>query len=152
FSLPDEQRYAGHWIIAPSGLGKSNLLLAMLLLDLQRHASIILLDSKGDLIGPIKELAAVKHRLVLIEPDPNFRLALNPLDIPGANINHVISLLEYIFSALLEAKMTALQMTLFRTVLPAIVKVIPNATLQTFIDIITHGVGKYEQQFATLKE
>src|SRR5215470_12266007 len=116
----------------------------------RRNPSIIVLDSKGDLIGPIKELAAVKDRLVLIEPDPDFPLALNPLDIPRANVNHIISLLEYIFSALLEAKMTALQMTLFRTVLPAIVTVIPNATLQTFTDIITNGVGRYEQRFATL--
>lgn len=60
----------------------------------RREPSIIVLDSKGDLIGPIKELAVVKDRLVLIEPDPDFPLALNPLDIPRANINHVISLLE----------------------------------------------------------
>jgi hypothetical protein len=150
FSFPEEQRFSGHWIIAPPGRGKTTLLHAMFLDDLQRDASIIVLDSKGDLIRPIKELEAVKDRLVLIEPDPEFPLALNPLDIPKANINHVVSLLEYVFSALLEAKMTALQMTLFRTVLPAIVEVIPNATLETFIDIITNGVEKYREQLATL--
>jgi hypothetical protein len=150
FSLPEEQRFSGQWIVAPPGRGKTTLLHGMFLGDLTRDASIILMDSKGDLIGPIKELAAVKDRLVLIEPDPEFPLALNPLDIPNANINHVISLLEYIFSALLEAKMTALQMTLFRTVLPAIVETIPNATLQTFTDIITYGVGGYQQQIASL--
>ena len=152
FSLPEEQRFSGHWIIAPPGRGKTTLLHAMFLDDLQRDASIIVMDSKGDLITPIKELAVVKDRLVLIEPDPEFPLALNPLDIPKANINHVVSLLEYVFSALLEAKMTALQMTLFRTVLPAIVEAIPNATLQTFIDIITNGVEKYHQQLARLPE
>ena len=150
FSLPEEQRFSGQWIVAPPGRGKTTLLHAMFLDDLTRDASIILMDSKGDLIGPIKELAAVRDRLVLIEPDPEFPLALNPLDIPNANINHVISLLEYVFSALLEAKMTALQMTLFRTVLPAIVETIPNATLHTFIDIITNGVGRYQQQLASL--
>jgi hypothetical protein len=150
FSFPEEQRFSGHWIIAPPGRGKTTLLHAMFLDDLQRDASIIVLDSKGDLIRPIKELEAVKDRLVLIEPDPEFPLALNPLDIPKANINHVVSLLEYVFSALLEAKMTALQMTLFRTVLPAIVEAIPNATLETFIDIITNGVDKYREQLATL--
>ena len=30
------------------------------------------MDSKGELIGPIKELAAVKDRLLLIEPDLHF--------------------------------------------------------------------------------
>jgi len=43
-------------------------------------------------------------------------------------------------------------MTLFRTVLPAIVEAIPNATLETFIDIITNGVEKYHEQLATLPE
>jgi len=122
----------------------------MFLDDLRRGAAIIVLDSKGDLIGPIKQLAAVKDRLVLIEPDPDFCLGLNPLDLPGANISHITSLLEYIFSALLEARMTALQMTLFRTVLPAIIETIPNATLETFIEIITKGIDKYADQFATL--
>jgi hypothetical protein len=152
FSFPEEQRFSGHWIIAPPGRGKTTLLHAMFLDDLTRDASIIVMDSKGDLIRPIKELEAVKDRLVLIEPDPEFPLALNPLDIPKANINHVVSLLEYVFSALLEAKMTALQMTLFRTVLPAIVEAIPNATLETFIDIITNGLDKYHEQLAGLSE
>ena len=88
----------------------------------------------------------------MIEADPEFPLALNPLDIPKTNINHAVSLLEYVFSALLEAKMTALQMTLFRTVLPAIVEAIPDATLETFIDIITNGVANYHQQLAALPE
>lgn len=152
FALPEEQRYSGHWIIAPPGRGKTTLLQAMFLDDLTRDASIIVMDSKGDLIGPIKELAAIKDRLVLIEPDSDFPLALNPLDIPTANINHVVSLLEYVFSALLEAKMTALQMTLFRTVLPAIVEAIPNATLQTFTDIITNGISGYETQLSKLSD
>ena len=150
FAIPEEQRFAGHWIVAPPGRGKTTLLLSMFLEDVKRHASIIVLDSKGELIGPLKELSAIKDRLVLIEPDPDFPLALNPLDIPKANIAHTISLLEYIFSALLEAKMTALQMTLFRSVLPAIVEVVPNATLDTFRDIIENGISRYQQQFAKL--
>lgn len=150
FSLPDEQRFSGHWIIAPPGRGKTTLLHAMFLDDANRDASIIVMDSKGDLINPLKELAAVEDRLVLIEPDPNFPLALNPLDIPKANVAHTVSLLEYVFSALLEAKMTALQMTLFRSVLPALVEVVPNATLETFRDVIENGTGRYKEYIAKL--
>lgn len=150
FALPEEQRFSGHWIIAPSGRGKTTLLHSMFLDDLKRHASIIVMDSKGDLIDPIKKLAAIKDRLVLIEPDPDYPLALNPLDIPKANVNHAVSLLEYVFSSLLEAKMTALQMTLFRSVLPALVEVIPNATLDTFRDIITNGIANYREHIAKL--
>jgi len=150
FDIPLETRFSGHWIIAPPGRGKTTLLHAMFLEDAKRNASIIVLDSKGDLIGPLKDLAAIKDRLVLIEPDPDFPLALNPLDIPKANVAHTISLLEYIFSALLEAKMTALQMTLFRSVLPALIEVVPNATLDTFRDVIENGIGRYKQHFEKL--
>jgi hypothetical protein len=143
FSLPDEQRFAGHWVIAPPGRGKTTLLHAMIMDDLTKDASLILIDSKGDLIDPIKRLGDIADRVLLIEPDPAFPLALNPLDIPRANVNHAVSLLEYIFSSLLDAKMTSLQMTLFRSVLPALVTVVPNPTLETFRDIITNGLGAY---------
>ena len=32
---------------------------------------MILMDSKGDLIDPIKNLQSIKDRLILIEPNPN---------------------------------------------------------------------------------
>ncbi len=150
FQLPSEQRFSGHWIIAPPGRGKTTLLHQMFLDDVKRDASIIVMDLKGDLINPIKELQAVKDRLILIDPDPDHPLALNPLDIPKTNVAHTVSLLEYIFSALLEAKMTALQMTLFRSVLPALVEVVPNATLETFRDIIENGTGRYKEYIETL--
>ena len=46
--------------------------------------------------------------------------------------------------------MTALQMTLFRSVLPALVEVVPNATLETFRDIIENGTGRYKEYIDTL--
>ena len=53
--LPAEQRFSGHWIIAPPGRGKTTLLHSMFLDDVKRDASIIVMNSKGDLINPIKE-------------------------------------------------------------------------------------------------
>ena len=43
-----------------------------------------------------------------------------------------VSLIEYIMAGLLDAKFTALQSTLFRNVVPAIIEAIPNPTLDTF--------------------
>ncbi len=148
--IPEETRFSGHWIVAPPGRGKTTLLHKMVMEDVSKSASIILMDSKGDLIRPIQQLAAIKDRLVLIEPEPDFPLALNPLDIPKTNIAHTVSLLEYVFSALLEAKMTALQMTLFRSVLPALVEAVPNATLETFRDVIENGIGRYKEHIDKL--
>jgi hypothetical protein len=150
FALPQETRFSGHWIIAPPGRGKTVLLSTMFLDDLPRDASIIVMDSKGDLIEPIKKLRAVADRLVLIEPDPEFPLALNPLDIPRANVAHTISLLEYVMSSLLEAKMTPLQTALFRKLLPAFVEAIPNPTLDTFRRVLIEGIAPYKSNLAKL--
>ena len=54
FSLPDETRFSGHWIIAPPGRGKTTLLHTLVADDLEKDAAIVLMDSKGDLIEPIK--------------------------------------------------------------------------------------------------
>ncbi len=150
FALPEETRFAGHWIIAPPGRGKTVLLSSMFLDDLRRDASIIVMDSKGDLIEPIKRLEAVRDRIVLIEPDADFPLALNPLDIPKAGVAHTISLLEYVMSSLLEAKMTPLQTALFRKLLPAFIAAVPNPTLETFKDVLLNGMGKYHNELLAL--
>jgi hypothetical protein len=140
FALPDEQRFAGHWIIAPSGRGKTTLLHSLFLDDLKRDASIIVMDSKGDLINPIKELAAVKDRLLLIEPDADFAFALNPLDVSHSSVMQAVTLIEYIMAGLLDAKFTALQSTLFRNVVPAIIEAIPHPTFETFKTVMVKGL------------
>lgn len=140
FSFPDETRFAGHWIIAPQGRGKTTLLHTMVADDLEKDAAIVLMDSKGDLIEPFKNLAAIKDRLLLIEPSPNFAFALNPLDVGDANPMQAVTLIEYIMAGLLDAKFTALQSTLFRNVVPAIIEGIPNPTLDTFKQVMVKGL------------
>lgn len=139
FSIPQETRFSGHWIVAPQGRGKTVLLSSMFEADIKNNASIIVMDSKGELINPIKGMKEIADRLVLIEPDADFPIALNPMDLPRASLINTIAVLEYVFDALLEAKFTTLQQALFRNVLPAIMTGIPNPTLDTFKNVILHG-------------
>jgi hypothetical protein len=145
FSIPDETRFSGHWIIAPPGRGKTTLLHTLVVDDLQKDAAIVLMDSKGDLIEPIKNLAYIKDRLLLIEPNPDAAFALNPLDVSHTNITQAVGLIEYIMAGLLDAKFTALQSTLFRNVIPAIIEAIPNPTLDTFKEVMVRGLPNLDK-------
>ena len=110
------------------------------------------MDSKGDLIEPIRDLKALEDRYVIIDPDPEHPVAINPLDIPKTDVSLAVGNLEYIFSSLLESKMTALQTVLFRSVLRALIIAFPNPTLETFRDLISNGFGKYEQYIQKLPQ
>lgn len=142
FSIPLEQRFSGHWIIAPPGRGKTTLLHTMLLSDIDEDASIIIIDSKGDLLDPIKRLDHIKDRLLLIEPSAEYALALNPLDVSRSNVMHAVNMIEYIMAGLLDAKFTALQSTLFRNVVPAMIAAFDNPTLETFKTVMVNGLPR----------
>lgn len=145
FTLPEETRFAGHWIVAPPGRGKTTLLHAMVADDLTKDAAIVLIDSKGDLIEPFRQLKSIKDRLLLIEPRPDSALTLNPLDVTHTTVVQAVSLIEYIMAGLLDAKFTALQSTLFRNVVPAIIEAIPNPTLDTFKEVMTKGLPSLDK-------
>jgi Type IV secretion-system coupling protein DNA-binding domain len=145
FTLPEETRFAGHWIVAPPGRGKTTLLHAMVNDDLTKDAAIVLIDSKGDLIEPFRQLKSIKDRLLLIEPRPDSALTLNPLDVTHTTVVQAVSLIEYIMAGLLDAKFTALQSTLFRNVVPAIIEAIPNPTLDTFKEVMTKGLPSLDK-------
>jgi hypothetical protein len=103
--------------------------------DRKQHATVILMDSKGDLINGYRGYDEV----VVIEPAT---ANINPLQLGSSTRS--VDFLEYIFSALLETGMTALQKTLFRSVLTLLLKV-PNATLETFRQVLTTGIEPYAQ-------
>ena len=60
FSIPQASRFEHHWIVAGTGHGKTQTLQALILDDLkqveQGQASIVVIDSQGDLINNIAGL------------------------------------------------------------------------------------------------
>lgn len=158
FRLPQKTRFEGAWVVAPQGRGKTTLLSALMMDDLEDvadgKASIIVMDSKGDLIDHLRQAKVfapgqpLDGRLVLIEPSG--QLAINPLDI-GASTGHTISLMEYVFSGLLDTQPTAAMLLTLRMMILAC-KTIPNATLMTVRDILINGWAKYDTYIHTADE
>lgn len=136
-SIPTEARFMGHWIVAPSGKGKTTLLLSMLVEDIKEECCIILMDAKGELVNEVRHWQCIKDRLVIIEPDAEHPIQLNPLD--SAHGVQAVDNLEYLFSTLLQSGLTAKQQSLFRSVLRATL-CFPNPTLRTFRDIVKEGL------------
>jgi len=130
-SIPEETRFAGTWIVAPSGTGKTTLLNYLLWHDLTKSASIVLMDSKGELIDPLKRFDVMDYRLVIIEP--HMPLALNPF------AHGQVHILEYLLSSLMDAKLTAKQANLFRFCIQATL-LHPNPSMPTFRKIMSNGV------------
>jgi hypothetical protein len=155
FSLSDETRFEHHWIVAGTGHGKTQALQYMIANDLERvfagEASVVVIDSQGDLIRNISQLklfADHPDKLCVIDPnDIEFPVALNLFDLGVERAkaysllereklqNAAVALYEFILTALLGAEMTSKQTTLFRYVLRAMLHV-EGATIHTFREMM----------------
>lgn len=140
FEIPEENRFEGMWIVAPPRRGKTNLLHNLVVED-SKHGTVICIDSKGDLINPMRGLPCI-----VIDPRT---VTINPLKL--STHTHSVAFVEYIFGALLATEMTAKQKTLFSEVLN-LLAVMPDATMETFRDILTNGTAPYRQYIASLKK
>jgi hypothetical protein len=147
--LLDETRFAGMWVVAPQGQGKTTLLHALVKDDLERDASIVLMDSKGDLIEPFLSHPALSERRVVVGPDNP--IGMNPLDIPHTDINKAVESMEYLFSSLLDFKLTGTQSMLLRAVLRALIQAVPDPNLGTFQELMAKdGEKKYGRYLTDL--
>ncbi len=171
FPIPDNTRFAHQWILAPQGAGKTQAIQFQFLCDLPKvasnEASIIVMDSQGDLIRNIAGLQCfaeggdLQDKLVLIEPDPEYPLALNIFDMGRERLdqysvrdrerltNSTLELLTYVIGSLSETEMTPKQQTLFRYVLRACMQ-IPDATIHTFAELLS-GSTDYQQYIDQLE-
>jgi type IV secretory pathway VirB4 component len=140
-TLSQETRFSGHWVVAQQGMGKTTLLINMIAADLQRDASIIVMDAKGDLTEAVRHLN-LGSRLIILDP-VEAPFALNPLDVPKTDTKRSVDQVEYIFGAMLGASVTPKQQALLRSLLRACIVGIPDPTLLTIQDLIISGPDKY---------
>lgn len=143
FDVPDDIRFRGVFCCAPQGRGKSNLLRTMVEADRKKKGCIILMDAKGDLINCYRDKALVIQPSLIDPPQ------INPLALGSSTQS--VDLLEYVFSSVLENKLTPVQSTIFHSVL-SLATLIPNATIATVTDILREGPKKYDTYVRQLDE
>jgi hypothetical protein len=128
FAIDQKTRFAGTWIIAPSGQGKTNLMWHLIDADRKRRGTVVIMDSKGTLLNAYRGYDDV----VLIEPQTT---NINPFKIGDSDQAHEV--IKYIFSIVASA-MTEKQQAVFYPVLRLVTKV-PNGSIDTFRKILTLG-------------
>jgi hypothetical protein len=137
----DTSRHAGTWILGNSGKGKTVLMHHLAYRDgAHTDAALLFVDNKQDFVAPLKTWARIHDRLVLIEPSNDFLLALNPLDIPRANTNHAVELIDHLLSSLVESELSGAQTLFFRNVVPALYDVFPTPTFTDLLNVIKTGL------------
>lgn len=144
FSLPEEKRTQHTVIVAASGHGKTQLLQSLILDDLDKDATVIVIDSQGQLIKNLVNVVPANRLCHLTPTDQDYPLALNLFD-----AKNDASLYEYIFNAL-DTGLTGTQTSLFRYV-SRLCQVIPGGNLSTMYEILQKdGHLKYEEYIKKL--
>ncbi len=168
-TIPQQTRFEHHHIVAGSGHGKTQTLQYLIAHDLEqaaRHrASVVVIDSQGDLIRTIQRLKLVNEdNLVLIDPtDVAFPVCLNLFDVQMERINSysllhreqmlngILELYDFVLGSLLGAEMTQKQSVIFRYVTRLLLH-IPDATIHTMLALFQEGgTAKYRQHIEKLE-
>lgn len=171
FSIPEAARFEHQWIVAGSGHGKSQTLQYLIAHDLEKvandEASIVVIDSQGDLIRNISRLqffADHPDKLCLIDPtDIEYPVALNLFDVGMDRIkeyspldrerliNGILELYDFVMGTLLSAELTQKQGVIFRYITRLMLH-IPNATIQTLRELMEpKGYEKYKEHIMKLQ-
>jgi hypothetical protein len=155
FGIPQESFFSHMHVVGGSGAGKTQWLSTLILHHLNdpKRPSLVVVDSQGDLINKLSHLKAIQERLVLISPkDIHYPPAINIFDV-GRNriaqydqatkeqvVAGAIQTLDYLFSGIVGADLTAKQSVFFRFV-ARLMLALPetlgrNATLEDMIHLM----------------
>ncbi|MGJ8530037.1 type IV secretory system conjugative DNA transfer family protein [Maritalea sp.] len=161
FTIPISSRFEHHHIVAGSGHGKTQTLQYLISQDLEAmsggNRTVIVLDSQGDLIRNISNLAvfapggALHDRIVIIDPtDVEWPVSLNLFDVGIERLqgyaplererltNSILELYDFVLGSLLSAEMTQKQNVIFRYV-TRLMLYIPDATIHTLRELMEPG-------------
>jgi hypothetical protein len=164
FTIPTKARFEHHHIVAGSGHGKTQTLQYLIANDLEAVAdgkrTVIVLDSQGDLIRTIANLAVfapgepLHDRVVIIDPsDVEWPVSLNLFDVGMERLsgyaplererltNSILELYDFVLGTLLSAEMTQKQNVIFRYVTRLMLH-IPDATIHTLRELMEPGSEK----------
>lgn len=164
FTIPTRTRFEHHHIVAGSGHGKTQTLQYLIANDLPAvesgEASIIVLDSQGDLIRTISQLKCfapgepLHERICIIDPsDVEYPVSLNLFDVGMERLknypmlererltNSILELYDFVLGSLLSAEMTQKQNVIFRYVTRLMLH-IPDATIHTLRELMEPGSEK----------
>jgi len=179
------KRFEGTFILAPSGSGKTTLLNYLIAEDFDYLAfrnlgnvspnavpSIVAMDSTGEFLKNITarrhfhpDTGVYKDRLIVIEPEVETPLALNPFAMGRSRLkkysardrekitNNTIDLVAHVFSTIGEgAKFTPRQALLFRQAVRLCLE-IPGSNLSTLADILlSASVDQYAEHVSKLDQ
>lgn len=182
------KRFEGMFMLAPSGSGKSTTLQYLINEDLtyltfsrlakthkvpnNGRASIIAMDSTGDFLKALlprqdfhPDTGAQRNHLIIIEPDVENPIALNPFAFGRSRINahsarerekltnNVIELLTHVFATMADGmKFTPRQALVYRHCV-RLCLAIPNSNLGTLAEILsTASVDQYGEYVDQLDE
>jgi hypothetical protein len=173
FTIPTRTRFEHQHIVAGSGHGKTQTLQYLIANDLpaveRGEASIIVLDSQGDLIKTISQLKCfapgepLHERICIIDPsDVEYPVSLNLFDVGMERLqnypmlererltNSILELYDFVLGSLLSAEMTQKQNVIFRYVTRLMLH-IPDATIHTLRELMEPGSEtKFAPYIATL--
>ena len=172
--IPTEARTSHQWIVAGTGAGKTTALQYFIAKDLERavrgECSIVILDSQRQLVEDIWGLKLfapgqpLDGKLCILDAaDVEYPIALNLFDMHLDQLaslspldreritNSAFEMYDFVIGSLLQAEMTSRQSTLFRFVTQAMFA-IPNATINTFHNILKDGPAKYQRFIDTLDD
>lgn len=138
FDIPT-QRFGAHGIIiAPPEYGKTQLLSTFIARFLKEDVGMVVLDPHGDLFTSLKDKVP-PERLVVLDPttDPP---PLNVFDFGASDEEHALEAFTYLMSSItggLSDKQAGILPYLLR-----LIRVIPDATIETLSDLVTEVVPK----------